>query len=457
MSLNEDEELSGLEDSNEGLVFNLPGNHYAPAYSSRWTYPGSELLSPDDLKVLKHMNCSYLSSDKPVTLLALKQHAQSLTKLISKLSTTSVAVAVRELGRDDGSWGYQETESFDWLNDLQTPYDTGDELHHVPLYSLLNGIREESEDTGLRHHCPLAQAQDSGFLAEPERLRRPYQTHHNLVMHANECLEILDHEYSSTGGLMSILPTNAAQDSVELAGARNSLLGQWLMHHQHLVARMHELEINYANALEALGGEAVVPLQRRSGPDGMSQGREIAYPQDRFVLVNAGDDVTTYLHNRLDIAEAHVKQKEKMWKNAGVSGERIWFEERGGDLYARGLIPIDVLTRYYRLAGKGHEAPIFVMPVFDQHPSATATSRMEARPTVVSIVTPTWPKRVSEWEYKFKKQLDRAKEMELENRKLAREMAEMNDSMALLNEELRRSRNELTVLERTLAAVEPEQ
>ncbi|KAF7555748.1 hypothetical protein G7Z17_g1889 [Cylindrodendrum hubeiense] len=435
----------------EGLEFNIPGNSYATAYSSRWTYHGSELVTPEDLRLLQHMNCSYLSSGRPVTLLALKQHAQSLTNLIRKLSLSSTAAAVRELGHEEIGWGFQENEAFDWLDNLREPYENEDETHHVPLHSLSNHIRGQSDDNGLQHHCPLSEVRDFGPWSQKDGTRRPYQTHHNLVMHANECLEILDHEYSSTGGLMSILPTDTEHDTVELAGARNSLLGQWLLHHQHLVGRMHELEINYANSIDILEGEATVPLQvtRRTGPDGMSQGREIAYPQDRYVLVNAGDDVTSHLHRLLDQAEAHSNQKERIWKNAGASGERIWQEERGGKWYARGIIPVDLLTRFYRVAGKGHGSPIFVLPAIEKHPGVAATRSIEKRPTVVSIVTPTWPKRVSEWEHRFKERLDYAKEVELENKSLVRDNIEIEAAMARKNEKLRRNRDELAFLKAT--------
>src|SRR5690606_30922169 len=125
------------------------------------------------------------------------------------------------------------------------------------------------------YHCPLAEIRprgngngngnENGSGADKQQ---PYANHHNLVMHANACLERLDHELSSTGGLMSLLPpargaataaTDGSGGSDDLAAARASLLGQWLHFTQSLVGRMHELERAYANALDALAGEAVVP------------------------------------------------------------------------------------------------------------------------------------------------------------------------------------------------------
>lgn len=429
----------------------IDGNHYATAYTSRWI---NQSCNSDELNVMQHMNCSYLSSGRPATLLALKQHAQSLTNLILKLSLSSSSAAVAEIGRNGlEGWGFRQNEAFDWLDNLQKPYENEDELHHVPLHSISNCIEKDSEDKGPQHHCPLTEVEDSGPWSQKGDTRRSYGTHHNLVMHANECLEILDHEYSSTGGLISILPTNMEHDTVELTSARNSLLGQWLLHSQHLVGRMHELEINYANALDVVEGEAMVPLQatRRAGPDGISQGRQIAYPQDRYVLVNAGDDVTSYLHRQLDRAEAQVDQKERIWKNAGVSGERVWHEKRGGKWYARGIVPVDLLTRFYRVAGKGHASPIFVMPAIEQHPGVAATRRIEQHPTVVSIATPTWPKRVSDWERKFKERLKRATALELENQRLVRENMKLQATVAFHNEDRRGKAGEEGSQEATLS------
>lgn len=409
------------------------------------------MLNHADLSLLQHVNCSYLSSDTAPTLLALKKHAQSLTKLIRKLtvSSHSVPIGVR-------SDLLIDHEAFDWLVDLDKPYDNADESHHLPLWSLVNHVNNESETADgtrrIEHHCPLKKAHDFGPLAQAGSERRPYLSHHSLVMHANECLEILDHEYSASGGLISILPREDAAGSAEMIEAGNTLLGQWLYHHQHLVGRMHELEINYANALDLLAGEADVPLQiaARNGPDGRSKGREIAFLQDRYVLVNAGDDVFGHIHRQMDQTEAQISQKEAIWKSHGATGERLWKTERGGDWYARGLVPVDILTRFYRIKEKGHGSTIFVLPAIEQHPGLRHTRKMENRPTVVSVVTPTWPERVSEWERKSKARLDRATELEVENRSLVRKRLEMQDALALKEAELRKSRQGMAFFETTM-------
>jgi hypothetical protein len=442
-------------------------NLWATSYKSTWSLPDNGILHARDLAVLQHLNCSYFSSGSPPTLLALKRHAHSLVNIIRRLvpSTNFGPVGSTEIDEEDRGYWFEQHEAFDWLNNLEEPYDNDDPAHHEPLWALHNTVKSESELGGIEHHCPLTEVKDSGPSAKRGGMRRPYMTHHDLIMHANDCLEIIDHEYSATGGLMSILPTGfedpkdmntRAMTDSQLEGARNSLLGQWILHHQHLVGRMHELEINYANAIDMLSSRSLIPLQMkgRSGPDGVSGGREIAYPQDKYVLVNAGEDIRDYIHRQLDVAEAQVEQKEKLWKASGVSGERMWYEERGGKVYSKGIVPIDIQTRFYRIKGKGKQSPLFVMPAAAQHPGVEQTRLMENRPTVVSVVTPTWPERVSVLESRYKRPLDRAAKLDTENQALVREMAEMKNVMAIKNAEIKRMREHLTWYEQNAEVLE---
>ncbi|KAK1988486.1 hypothetical protein LZ30DRAFT_699187 [Colletotrichum cereale] len=402
---------------------------YAAAYQSRFT---EEILHPDgsrgsgdasaaggDIHLLRHVNCGYLSTHGHApTLLALKQHAQALTVLIAKLAPTT---QYAEIDNGDNPRGrvkksFRDNEAFDWLNDLGHTYQNDDEWHHKPLTDLMNQIQHQSDTQGVAHHCPL-----QSFAGDKDRRTkpRPYASHSALARHANECLEILDHEFSTTGGLMSLLPTDAETDAEEMGAVRNSLLGQWLLFNQHLVARMHDLELSYANALDVTAGEAVVPMQMvsKTGPDAAS-GRELAFPQDKWVLANAGDDVFDHLSRALDREEAQIEQKRAIWAANGTYGERMWEERRGGDLYARGLVFYDVKTRFYRLQGKGRST-IFILPAHGVHPAVQQTRKLEVTPTVVSVVAPSWPARVSEWEGKYKDKLDKAERVGIQNHRLA--------------------------------------
>ncbi|KAJ0158876.1 hypothetical protein CTA2_10710, partial [Colletotrichum tanaceti] len=421
---------------------------YAGAYQSRFT---TEVLHPDgshgsehpsavglDMHLLRHVNCGYLSTHgRAPTLLALKQHAQALAILIARLAPTTEYAEVNNQNNARGrvKKSFRDNEAFDWLNDLGRTYQNDDEWHHKPLSDLMNQIRHQSDTQEMVHHCPL-----QSFEEDPEKRTkaRPYACHGALALHANECLELLDHEYSATGGLMSLLPTDAETDSEEMSAVRNSILGQWLLFNQHLVARMHDLELEYANALDVTAGEAAVPMQMVSkmGPDAASSsGRELAYPQDKWVLANAGDDVFEHLHRVLDREEAQMEIKREIWTANGTYGERMWNEQRGGDLYARGLVFYDVKTRYYRLQGGsgGGRSTIFILPAHGVHPAVQETRRLEVTPTVVSVVTPTFPARVSDWESKYKDKLDGATRAEVQNHRLTaltRTMTEQNETLA---------------------------
>ncbi|OAA76567.1 hypothetical protein LEL_06251 [Akanthomyces lecanii RCEF 1005] len=380
---------------------------YATAYANSWTDPANDFLSGSDLALLAHVNCAYLSTpQRPPTLLALKQHAQSLAVLIQRISVSHTRALVNEHGVRDPDEHFAADDAFDWLNDLRTPYANDDESHHLPIKSLMNTVAQESEREGPRMHCPLQRigAQNSGDDD------RPFATHQNLVMHANACLEILDHEYSATGGLMSILPSAYDGDAAQLDAARNTLLGQWLLHHQDLIARLHELEINYTNALAAVEGRAVAPLHSDTA-DGSSSNEAAAAgngggsapaPQNELVIVGHRTHAYGRIHALLDRAEAHVESKQKLWWERGVSGERTWMQSRGGDWYARGLIPLDLETRFFRIKGQGRAGTLFMMPAVKQNAALEHLVEMEARPTVVSVVTPKWAERATALESKIR-------------------------------------------------------
>lgn len=425
------------------------GSDWSPPYMSPW----SRIHDDPGLKsVLRHMNCSYLGQPgAPPTLLGLKQHARSLAKLISLLEP-SVALGV--LVDDDPDNGdakrkLQAGGAFDWLADLNVPYTNDDPNHHRPLNALQNEVRGRNEISGTAYHCPLVKVPprkpQEGTINRyyaASVAERPFHSHHNLVMHANECLERLDHEFSATGGLLSLVPPDGEEDSepsAELQALKNSLLGQFLVFCQGLCVRTHEMSIEHANLLDVMAGEAVAPAQAlsRDGPDART-GRALVFPQDRWVLANAGDDIFNYLHQEFDKWEVLYQQKMKEYRKVGVSGTRDWELNHGGAEYARGIIPITVMTRYYRLTGKGRST-IFVIPAADSHPGLEATrSRVEATPTVVSVVQPRWPERVSTWEAKFQQQITMATQTERDMWALRREKADGEQQLRGLRHEVER-------------------
>lgn len=299
----------------------------------------------------------------------------------------------------------------------------------------MNQVESQTDYEGPVFRCPLTEVK-LGKMRKRGEQKRPYSTHHGLLMHANECLEILDHEYSASGGFMSILPTEEEYDTEQLAAARNSLVGQWLLFNQHLVSRLHELEISFGNALDLLAGEAIVPMQMLSRIESEgNSGCQVAYPQDKWVLVNAGDDVFDHLHHIMDRQEAQIEQKADTYKKLGMTGEASWKQDRGGEWHERGMVPIDIMTRYYRIKEQGR-SNIFILPAWEHHPGVQGTRRIEERPTVVSVVTPTWPQRVSDWEKRNQEKLDDAESQELIIEGLIKDKTTREAQISLLSKEL---------------------
>ncbi|KAK3319367.1 hypothetical protein B0H66DRAFT_559333 [Apodospora peruviana] len=103
------------------------------------------------------MNCGYLSTHRaPPTLLALKQHAQSLCILIHALNPTLKSAEILT-GEPTSSQGgdtqpeyliapsddpltikYERNDAFDFLSDLSVPYTNSDPNHNKPLIGLMN-------------------------------------------------------------------------------------------------------------------------------------------------------------------------------------------------------------------------------------------------------------------------------------------------------------------------------
>jgi hypothetical protein len=297
-------------------------------------------------------------------------------------------------------------------------------------------------------------------------------------MHANACLERLDHEFSSTGGLLSLLPPATTNPDLDdepnhphkpthnhpqtnhpnpaLAAARTSLLGQWLLFTQSLVARTHALERAYGNALDALAGEAAVPAQALSeaGPDGRATGREVVYPQDRWVLANAGGEVHGFVHGLLDREEGVMQGREGVWMGNGVVGRGVLWGTGGrdgggegvedgdggdgnGNGLARGVVWVDVKTRYMRLAGRG-KGTVFVLPAWEHHPGVGFTRELEGKPTVVACVQPKFPMRATELEKRYTEKIDWSQKVELESLKMRDRLGEKTAEVRVL-----RSQNEM--------------
>lgn len=469
------EHNSDPDGSRSGYIL---GNDYAPPYVSKWSRELSKGFEKDHGftdHVLRHMNCSYFSTTgQAPTLLSLKQHAQSLAHAIALLSPSAqVAAGVVNEGdanaqpesSDEQSQPLARHEAMDFLASLTKPYSNNDPDHHRQLNSLLNEVSSGHDIIGTQYHCPMADCdapRDPEDGNGPQGRATPYASHHNLLMHANACLERLDHELSAQGGILSVLPqTDAPHEAEQLRAARNTLLGQLLTFVQALVGRMHELELQYANMADALAGAAVIPRQQLSavGVDGRAAGAPIAYPQDRWVLANAGDDVLNYVHDLLDRCEAKMAEKEYVWDKAGAMGTRVLQDEEresdddghgddgetsGQERMFGGIVHVDITTRYYRARGRtegeNDKGTIFVVPAWKHHPAMYHTAEVEARPTVVTVPDPHVPERISVLQDRYEKRITEGAKAADENVRLSRLCKTLQNDVQCLTEEGRRDK-----------------
>ncbi|VUC34622.1 unnamed protein product [Clonostachys rosea] len=326
------------------------------------------IFTQDDLRLLAHINCSYLSSGTAPTLLSLKQHAQSLAILIRKISVSTSQVFIG----DDAQ--AVENEAFDWLADLGKPYENSDKNHNLPLEALQNHIASENEVLGVTHHCPLTIRKNTGASSRGQLKLPPYESGHGLLMHANECLELLDEDFGETGGLISMLPFNSGADSEQMACARNTLTGQWLVHYQHLVMRQRELECDLAKFTDILAKEASIPRQLLHYPP--QQDNQTTRPQGRYILTNIGDDVTDRIHKLLDKRETEEQKHLSLCEARGV-------HTRG---HNKGIVQLDVVSRVSRIKGHGKESPIYVLPCYEEHPGVLATRAVERKTPEIRLV-----------------------------------------------------------------------
>jgi hypothetical protein len=473
----------------------IPRTRFADEYRSTLTREAG-IHAPGLLPLLAHVNCSYLSTHAiSPTLTELKQHAQSLIVLIKALTVSTNSAFIDNQNLQDqmsDATAFHDGETYDFLNDLNMHYNgpqTPELLthHSLPLNAALSTVeiaqviptqtacacagskQAPLPVTGggrgkktpnqpargvpaheiLRDICPL----HSSFYTPINGPSLPYAQHQALISHANEVLELLDHEYSAKGGLLSILPPKEQVE--DRKNAETTLLGQLIVYMQRLVQRVHDLERLYANATDALASEAVVPFQTlsRLGPDGR-KGRELVYPQDRFVLVNAGEDLFSFLSHEFDkkdLADERVMQNNK---KHGVTGEAMW-EQRGGREFSRGVTALDVTTRYFRIRGDVKEGQgiktIFIIPAHSEHPGVSVTREMEKQPTVVSVVKPVWPERASIWEMKNRSDLEDLKKVKRENERMRSEKQIDDNAKMLLQYELDLKKGEIWKLKKEVA------
>ncbi len=203
-----------------------------------------------------------------------------------------------------------------------------------------------------------------------------------LMAHANENLEMLDHRFSSRGGLLALLPSGGEEGE---EGERG-IFGQWLLYTQSLVGRVAELEREIASMRELVGGGYASPGVRGRSVAGGKGARRLVCPQDRYVLAGLNESAWERLNEELDVtaemAAARDERAGERLRCRGWGGEDL-IDGSGGEIAGENLVSwVEVVSRVFRV--KGQES-VFVIPAWDLHPGAEAVRKIENQPLVQTV------------------------------------------------------------------------
>ena len=304
----------------------------------------------------------------------LKKHAQSICLLLSTLQAGDLA---HESSFESTVPILRPSPTFDFLDDLYTPYANASPLHHLPLPSVLNTLPPL---TPKHHYAPgspscavLKTAEETGDV-------------NTLMAHVNENLEMLDHRFSAQGGLLALLPLHGKNGTESERG----IFGQWLHYTQALVGRVAELEREVVLMRELLGGERVTPSVRGRSTAGGKAARELVFPQDRYILAGLSDSLWAQLNEELDITAQMAAAQE--WRAGEQLRPRRWsgecldgrVEDRGEGRDA--VSWVEVTSRIFRVQG---QESVFVIPAWDLHPGAEAVRKIENQPLVQTVTRGT--------------------------------------------------------------------
>ena len=143
------------------------------------------------------------------------------------------------------------------------------------------------------------------------------------MAHVNENLELLDHRFSSHGGLLALLPR---KDKHGKEGDRG-IFGQWLYYTQALVRRVVELEREIALMRELLGSEYSSSHVSEQSTAGKKGARSLIFPQDRYVLAGLSEVIWERFNKELNVtaemATARDNRAREVLRSRGWSGEDL--------------------------------------------------------------------------------------------------------------------------------------
>ena len=431
--------ISSQKKTTSSPTITIPATPHCPSYSSVYLSELAKLpaSNPDPVggggnsahsvhSRFAHLPCSLIanSSAPPPTVLALKQHIKALCQLLCELEPATPADEPFESG-GKGLPG----PTFDFLNDLQIPYESDDPAENRPVTSLANQHPSAAEY--------YASASKSCFPTSdpaqtcPLDLDPASRTIAHTRAHANKLLTYLDNRHASTGGILSMTSSTATA---------HTLLGQWLLYTSRLVVRLAELEREVVNLREVLGNEALVAGVRAhasQNQNGESSAREMLFPQDRYVLAGLSDALWLRITEALSISAEEAIDREIdtgvgmvrgsgpfETTSAGTESDSETDQEQAR--YGNVVSWVETTARLYRV--RGHET-VFVIPAWDMHPGAKAVREVERGPLVMSVpkVRKSGAETADEW--------GTAGVSKAEASRLAEEIASLKRSLAEAQEE----------------------
>lgn len=380
------QELSSSSSSSSSTI-TIPATSHCPSYSSASLSELSKLPTFRSDRAgfytqFAHLPCSLIanSSAAPPTILALKQHIQALCQLLYKLEPATTA----DEPSQSGEWRLP-SPTFDFLNDLQIPYESDDPAENKPVTSLANqnpsAAKYYASASKFRH--PTSDpAQTCPLDLDPASRTIPHTR-----AHANKLLTYLDRRHAATGGILSMTPSPAIA---------HTFLSQWLLYTSRLVVRLAELEREVINLREVLGNESLVAGVRAHASlnqNGESSAREMLFPQDRYVLAGLSDALWLRITEALNISAEEAINRETNndvgtvrgsgpfeTTSAGTDSDLETDQEqaRYGDIVSW----VETTARLYRV--RGHET-VFVIPAWNMHQGARAVREVERGPLVTSV------------------------------------------------------------------------
>ncbi|KAH0534040.1 hypothetical protein FGG08_007356 [Glutinoglossum americanum] len=320
-------------------------------------FPEAYRLKEEQFSRFSGLNCSYFShsSGRAPTLADIKNHARALVKLIKILDLYDVC---------------SRADPFDWLDNLDEPYENKDPSHNRPLKALVNTVAVNEDALGGRKMT-------TGCVLN-ERDPHPWR----LAAHADSILQKLDTENEDNGGLLGILPP---EDGHGREAFKRSILGQWVEYTGQLTNRIATLEQEVEHHRIVLSGEALVPSQlnnlNRCGKDG----RPLVFPQDRYVLGGLSGGLWQVLDQTLSAKQAELQTQENI-KSSEVHKPVDPSLQPPNPLQR--IAWINVESRLYRVAGT---QTIFIVPAYNIHPNLEFSKELERKPLVQ--VLSRWPDR----------------------------------------------------------------